>query len=184
MPPDSASAKKELDPIVFELIGRATSDWSGLDYFISESIWALALTPPPLGACITAQIYTTDGRLRALLALLKIRQADQKLIDTVNDFANEIRGPAEKRNRIVHDIWTVHEDTGAMLKVEITAQRKLTFEVKEVDLSRLRKDVQDILDCVKRCKTIRDQIFAALPSLPRIPLQVLHTTLQIYDPQT
>jgi len=175
------AVKKDLPPIVFELIGRVTSDWAGLEYLINECIWALALVPRPLGACITAQIFNTDGRIRALLALLKLRQADQRIIDAVNVFSEEMRGPSERRNRIVHDVWSAHEDTGAIFKMEITARNKLKFELQEIDIETIKADVKTVFDCVKKFLGIRNLIFSSLPSLPSIPLEVIHTTLGMHD---
>ena len=48
-------------------IAEVTSYWAALEYNIDMSIWHLAGVYPAIGACITTQIYTLDGRLKALV---------------------------------------------------------------------------------------------------------------------
>ncbi|MCH7540335.1 MAG: hypothetical protein IH999_08070 [Proteobacteria bacterium] len=154
---------------VLALIGRATANWATLEFYINEVIWGLAETPPAYGACITAQIFTIDGRLKALLALLKLRRANTKTIKSVNRFVEAARGPSEKRNRMAHDAWGFGTKSGAPSKIEVTADKKLVFRLRAVDINELKKDVREIEECVVRFVGIRDQILAELPSLPDIP---------------
>jgi hypothetical protein len=65
-------------------IAHGCNLWASLEYYINTSIWALADVEPAIGACMTAQMYTMNARLSALLALLKFRRADKKIIGRVN----------------------------------------------------------------------------------------------------
>jgi len=118
---------------------------------------------------MTAQIFNINGRLNALLALLKIRRASTKTIDAVNKFADEIRGPSERRNRIVHDPWGRNQTDGSTTKIEITANKKLKFEIVSVDLAEVKKDVDMIIDSVLKFVAIKKLIEAEIPTLPDIP---------------
>lgn len=168
--PGEPSKQLETQARVYELIGHISSDWATLEHFINESIWALADVEPAYGACMTAQIYTIEGRFRALLALLKKRRADTHTIALVNKFAESARGPNDKRNRIIHDPWGFGILTGSTFRIEITAARKLVFQLRRVDIAELEKDQEAIHDCVDKFVDIRDRILAEIPSLPEIPL--------------
>lgn len=169
---DRAREYALLDPRLLNLVGVAATEWAALEHLINDVIWAVAEVQPAYGACITAQIFNIDGRLRALLALLKLRRGSKSLLARVNRFAEDVRGPSERRNRIVHDPWMRRED-GPTTKLEITANRTLRFAIRDVDLDDVKKDVDSIIDIVRAFVKIRDDIIAALPTLPEIPHEEL-----------
>ena len=102
-----------------EQIAHGCNLWAMLEYYINNSIWALADIEPAIGACMTSQMYTMNARLSALLALLKFRRADQKIIDKVNKFTANVRDAQEARNRVAHDVWLLDRNNpGTMGKLE------------------------------------------------------------------
>lgn len=172
-----------LDPRLLKLIGEGATWWAALELYTNECIWFLAGTPPALGACLTAQIFNIDGRLRALQSLLRIRRASDATIRDVSRFSDECRGPSEKRNRLIHDPWgRSHE--GRSSKIEITAKKALKFELRDVELSEVEADVAAISRCVMRFVEIRAKILAELPTLPEIPRSELHPIVQVPDRST
>jgi hypothetical protein len=130
----SDTLPEELNPDYAILIGRVASSWSAVEANINFATWAVAGIAPALGACMTAQINSLDGRLRALLALLKLRRAPASLIKNVNKFADEIRGPNERRNRIIHDAW-YWNSSGQVARMEVVAPRKLKMDLIETSLA-------------------------------------------------
>jgi hypothetical protein len=150
---------------------------------MNECIWDLAGVWPALGACITAQIFNIDGRLRALLALLKFRRASQTSIDAVNRFAEEVRGPSEKRNRIIHDPWGIRPD-GIPTRLHITANKKLRFDFVVADIPQLQKDMETIKQCVAGFVAIRKTILDELPTLQKIPESELRPIVEVPNQQT
>ncbi len=171
--PGEPSKRFDTQARVYELIGLVATDWAALEHYINESIWALAEVEPAYGACLTAQIYTIDGRLRALWALLKKRRADKRTIALINQFAESARGANDKRNRIIHDPWGLSPLDGSPSKIEITADKKLVFRLREVDIAEIENDQKAVHACVIKFIGIRDQILAEIPSLPEIPLTEL-----------
>lgn len=165
-PPDYASCISEI-----------TSCWSALEYNISMSIWHLAGIYPAIGACITSQIFTLDGRLKALQALLKLRQVPDSLRSRVNKFSERVRGPLELRNRTIHDQWFQGTESKEMLQLEIGAKGSLTYGFKPVPIEVLQADRDKIREAMREAVKIRDDIEAALPTLPEIPLRELHPTV-------
>ncbi len=154
---------------VFLQMGRLASDWALLELAINECIWKLANVAPVLGACITAQIFTINNRLFALMALLRLRGFDEELVKKINGFADDLRGPAEKRNRVIHDPIFVSPELNKVGRLEITAQRKPVFEMKEVSVQTLKEARLEINACLNTFMDYRAVIFETLPTLPEIP---------------
>ncbi len=171
--PSEPNKRSKTQARVYQLIGLVASDWAALELYINESIWELSEVEPAYGACLTAQIYAINGRLNALLALLKKRRADKHTITLVNKFAESVRGPSDKRNRIVHDPWGFSTLDGSPSKIEITANKKLVFRLRNVDIAEIERDQKAVHNCVLEFVGIRDRIFAEIPSLPEIPLTEL-----------
>ena len=89
-----------------EGIGRVAAILSHLDFYVNEMIWELANVERTAGACLTAQVLGPNPRCKALVALMRFRGANQKLIDNANSLASRYCGLGDRRNRIVHDVWT------------------------------------------------------------------------------
>jgi hypothetical protein len=162
-------------PEFADCIARIASLWARLEYDVNASIWALAELRPALGACITAQIYTLQGHLSALLALAKLREVDAILIKRINKFADDVRVGQDIRNRVIHDLWLNDRGTpGNMGHLRITADKTLKFVIESVPLFELTAQVEKVEALVTVFASIRKAIEAALPSLPEIPQTKLH----------
>lgn len=162
-------------PEFADCIAHIANSLAYLDYYINASIWALAGTTPAQGACITSQIYTINARVDALLALMKLRRVDAKLIKTVNKFHSAIREAQDIRNRVVHDLW--FNDNHApqnMGKLRITAVRDLKFGIESITIETLRADLAKIEERRFEAGAIRAAIEAAIPSLPALPGHETH----------
>jgi hypothetical protein len=167
-------------PEYADCIARVASIWARLEYDISVSIWQLADVRPALGACMTSQIYTLGGRLDALLSLAKLRNVPEGIIKGISKFADDSRDGQEIRDRIIHDQWVLDKfNPGTMGHLRITAAKKLDFNIKTVILPDLAADLEKLEDLSFRFHAIRDEIEAALPTLPKIPHSELHPITKI-----
>ena len=160
-----------------QCIAQITAAWSALEYNVDMSIWHLAGVYPAIGACITGQIYTLQGRISALVALMNLRKAPTNLISRVNKFSESVRKPLEIRNRLVHDQWFRTKETGQMKQLEIGAKGTLTYGFKRIDIEPLTADMEVVRTAMREAGSIRDAIETALPTLPEIPLEALHPTV-------
>jgi hypothetical protein len=166
-------------PEYADCIARVATVWARLEYDVSVSIWALADLRPAMGACITSQIYTLRGRFDALLALAKLRKVDETIIKKINRFADDVRGGQEIRNRIIHDQWLLDNmNPGSMGHMRITAAKVLDFKITTVILPDLVNDLQKLEDLQARFFAIRQEIEAAMPTLPEIPQKELHPIIE------
>ena len=178
---DSSKAKPskgfEFPPEFAQCISQVIACWSTLEYNIDMSIWHLAGVYPAVGACITSQIFTLDGRLKALLALLKLRKASDALVSRVNKFSERVRKPLEIRNRITHDTWGQNPETKKMAQLNIGAKGILTYGFKPIAIEVLQEDLQTVRTAMKESADIREAIENALPTLPEIHLRELQPTV-------
>jgi len=157
-------------------ISKIISYWSALEYNINLSIWHLAGVYPAIGACITEQIYTLDGRLKAIQSLLKLRRAPNDLIKKVNHFAETSRKAQAIRNRVARDTWHQSHESKRMYQLTIGARGKLTYGFKPIPLTELELDHDEVRRVMQKAVKLRDAIEIALPTLPEIPIEELHPT--------
>lgn len=156
-----------------QAIAQITANWAVLESNINLSIWHLAGIYPAIGACITEQIYTLDGRLKALLALLKLRRGPKSLLDKINKFGERVRKAQGIRNQIVHHTWHQSVESKEIKQLEIGAKGTLTYGFKTISLPELQADQETVRLAARLANEIREATEAALPTLPEIPLQEL-----------
>lgn len=167
-----------------EAIAQTAVAWAQIEYHLNGMIWSLGDMVPALGACITAQIPTLFGRISALVALMNLRRVDPRLITRVNKFAETVRRPQEARNRIIHDVWARNrDDPDTMGRIEITAPRRLTFDIKTITLADLRKEVTAVEAACEEVLNIRVNLNELLPSLPEILQTESHPINEFLQPR-
>ena len=129
---------------------------------MASAIWRIGEIPDAIGASITSQIYTFDGLVKALQSILRVRgfHRDAKKL---GDLSNKAKGLQDVRNRLVHD--GVHFHDGAMHRLEITANRRLKFGYRKVDLEKLQATAESI---TKVHDDLDEAIKEALESIPRL----------------
>lgn len=146
----------------FAEIGRIAAAWTYLERMMDYMIWRL-MSPElmPLlefraAACATAQIPNIARRFDALVALVRYRGFNEKLATRINRFANDTNGLSSKRNRMVHDWWSLKE--GKPHRGEISAQRWAVFEEKAVDIKELQDITTEIFAQIEEFQTIANEI--------------------------
>lgn len=167
-------------PEYADLIAHIASSWATLEYYVADSVWVVAGLKPAMGACVTAQIFGINGKLSALLSLLKLRSAPDALISKVNKFSDAMRGPQERRNRIIHDVWLINQDDPSVMgRLELTAPKKLSFKAVDIRLEELKSDFDMIAKIRKEFHIIRAEIYDAVPKFPEIPKEELHPIMNV-----
>jgi hypothetical protein len=113
--------KDSIDPWLisddhYSAIGRVAASWAALEAMVSSAIWQIGGIQDDIGACVTSQIFTFDGKIKALISILEARGELDKTISELNKFHEDARSVATFRNRTLHDPW-IHDlntntDTG------------------------------------------------------------------------
>jgi hypothetical protein len=156
-------------PEYADCIARMSSSWARLEYDINASIWLLADMRPALGACVTSQIYTINGRLSALLSLAKLRGLDAKILKKINKFCEEVRAGQTIRNRVMHDMWLLDKSHPEQMgQLRVTAEKTLHFKIEPIMFLDLVADFEKLDGLQTTFYKIRQSIDAALPSLPKM----------------
>jgi hypothetical protein len=172
---------EDIDPEFYELVGRVACDWAALEMKINDCIWALSGSPYGAGACVTSQIYTIDGRIKALVALLNLKGATE-LVEKTNVYHEQvIRKASIKRHRVVHDIW-FSDDRGEASQLLVTADKRLRFEIITRTIIDLRKDHKIVEGALFDFLSIYDEIGALLHTLPNTRPLVLFSRYKRHDP--
>ena len=123
----------------FSAIGRLVETWAQLEFHIDQAIWQVAQVEQMFGACITAQMIGVNGRLRALRSLLQVWGAPESHIDAIGKFAGSLRGLQQRRHRVAHDPRMVNAGTGALERLQNTADNKLVFGFEMEDTESLKE---------------------------------------------
>jgi hypothetical protein len=153
----------------FHAIGEMVAAWGVLEAVINEAIWSLACVEDRDGACITAQLSGFMPRMRALIALVGENGGGKALLTDLNKFAEEGDALARRRNRVAHDPW-LPDKAGGLVRLEITANRKLIFERKAMTVTDLGIITNEIWEAIQRFDRLRDRIGSDLAaSLPPGP---------------
>jgi hypothetical protein len=147
-------------------LGRMAGMWAQFEYHMNQAIWELANVERYAGACITAQIISPGQRFRTLLALLDLRGSNNNLWSEFNRLFRDAEGMARQRNRYIHDPVGVGP-TGDVSRIHVTADRKLDFGFKAVDIPELTKLYLEIKALSQHFDTLWDRALAELPPWPR-----------------
>lgn len=147
-------------------IGRIATAWAVLEFEVDLTIWKLSGTFQMLAACITAQLMSIHPRLRALQALVEAQNLPHKLSRDVATFAGETAALVEARNRAVHDPRMTVVATGAVERLQITAQKSLSFGFKPEDLAELIKTEESIKRRITKYRELNRKILLALQERP------------------
>jgi hypothetical protein len=145
-------------------IGLVAAGWARFEYLANKLIWRLANVDIAVGACITAQILSPSNRLKALVALVHLRGGSEELLKDLRAFAKRAEGIARQRNRMVHDPWIVEGEKS--VRVEVTADKKLTFKERETSLKEMDQLIQKIGALIEDLYAIGRRIDNDLPVWP------------------
>ena len=164
----------------YAAIGKVIDAWGDLEFEVDRVIWELMGVQQPFGACVTSQLISIHPKLRAVRALLHLWGADD-LADQVGSFAGGMHELTELRNRTVHDKRFILYPQNDVVRFEITAPRKLTFEAKIERRDDLNDIVRRIREKVQLFDDIRDKIRDVRSASPDILQQQFPRVIEKRD---
>jgi hypothetical protein len=157
----------------YAAIGRAADKWSDFEFEIDRTIWNLLRVKHPLGACVTAQLYSALNKMRALIALVNLYELDDSIPKDLNKLSAKIGPLIEKRNRTIHDKRFVHAGTFDVIRFQVTAHPKLTFGPQQETIDSLYEFCNEVegfrqqfLEIVQRIETATTTSGGKLKPLP------------------
>jgi hypothetical protein len=129
---------------------------------VNDCIWALSGSPYGAGACVTAQIYSFDAKMKAMISLLRLKGREDLARKTISFFESS-RSSLTKRNRAIHDPWCLGEESATQLS--ITADKRLIFDTIGKTLDQLKLDHAKVEKTVSDFFDIHEELRGVLPSL-------------------
>ena len=127
----------------YAAIGKIAASWAIFEMLLDSSMTALAeIDDKEKAVCFTSQIARSARKLDAITALLRLSPEGLSKVKQINKIAETTRALAERRNRVVHDIWLQEGDK--LLRLEATARKILKFGPFHVDPSDMDKLQADI----------------------------------------
>lgn len=147
-------------------VGRICMAWAAFELRVNHLIWHLANVEQAIGACITSNFNTPNPRLLTLAALMDQRWIGKDAKKELNKIIADATAVAGQRNRIVHDPAYAGTNPGEFVRLQITADRKLVYDMQPDALGEILSIEKKIRALIKRFEKWRDETMAALPSLP------------------
>lgn len=148
------------------MVGRISILWAGFENDLDQLIAELANVEAAAGVCLTGQMIGPGPRFRALIALIRFRELDEKDVASWNALAEKAGGLAGQRNRYIHDNVVVGLDSGVVSQHVITADRRAKHELVPFDLAKAHKLWLDIKNAQNRLHELRIQLKSSLPHWP------------------
>jgi len=140
------------------LVGQIASSWAILEWQMDMTIWWLAGIEEPEGACITGQLFSIHPRMRAIIALTKLKNKPHELINRLNKFSADSETVVRLRNRAVHDPWYVGLASGQIAQHKITAEKELKMEMAPRTLDGLKTTLTEIHKLRRRFTDMMDAL--------------------------
>lgn len=152
----------------YATVGAFVGNWAALDAMITTAIWQIGEIEDEIGACLTSQIYTLDGKFKALVAVLNVRGGLGGVVTSVNKFHEELRPLSNYRNRLIHDPLFFKQDTGEPQRLQIAADKKLVMGYEDEPTENVLSQAGKVAEAIGKFETI---IQPALDRFPPLPLR-------------
>ena len=148
--------RNELTTDHYAAIGRVATEWSFFERMIDDACIALADTSPKVGVCFTANLLGYRAKLQAFISLVK-HLGVISLNKELTDFFQCTQRLASRRNRVVHDPWSL-EDPERPMRREASAEQKLKLLDEEMSTEEVLGVVDQIIKHQKKFEELTEQI--------------------------
>ena len=149
-------------------VGRIANAWAHLEFAVDRATWQLADVPHMVGACMTAQMFSMPTKMKALISLAELRGLSADTLSALRKFNSAKLAPLqEARNRHVHDTRLVHQSSGEVARLQITAKNELVFGFQHEPIAEMHKVRKRIEGLIEEFHVMRDKLFAEFAALPK-----------------
>jgi hypothetical protein len=152
----------------YSCIGRVAAAWSYLEAVVDTSSIGLAGLATEPGICFTSQISGIGRKLDAYIALARLRNLPQELVQKLDALAKAAQGLGERRNRIVHDVWFFDHPNDPR-RLEATARRLVRLEYIPTSSTKLTRFAYEISKFTDEFDSLNSRVVAApIPSAEKL----------------
>jgi hypothetical protein len=142
MPPPDFEFMNEEKNAHYAAVGRVALGWTRIEDELASTVQMLAGLGWRIGSCLTAQIPNSARMIDALWSLCELRSPGITKPQSFRKRTERLMSLGERRNRVVHDIWTF--DPGVTTKWQLSAKRTLKNEQRVVPTSEVTQLAADI----------------------------------------
>lgn len=148
-----------------ELIGVLCAAWARLELSIDSATWILSENNQDVGlsACITAQFSSIHQRIKSVIALSRYHKLDETLIKRLTTFHGHVGVVADKRNRIVHDAWSLNfsEPEMKINQWNLGIGKDVTSMYRSAPISEIQSTIAKVRELDREFDLIRSDLFPA-----------------------
>jgi len=148
-------------------VGEIASLWSQLELHLDMLIWELLGAKQPAAACVTSQLGSASGRLRAIKALVDLYGASDEITRTINKFSGDVEAVQIKRNRAVHDAWQTGLTSKRVYQLRVAIKgNKLLFESEPISVRELDRTIAQIRRLFLKAYRFKERLPSGLVPSP------------------
>jgi hypothetical protein len=150
----------------YAAVGRLALNWSAFEAIVTSAIWQIGEMDDDIGACVTSQIPSFEGKMQALVSILDVRGGFKKVIENVNAFHKNVRPLGTFRNRLIHDPLYFDPDTGVAQRLQITSHKSLVLGHQAASTDDIESKAVEIADIISRFQAIIKPAIDRFPARP------------------
>src|ERR1700752_1123413 len=121
------------DHEVLSRIGLIATQWARLEHQLDRIIyWLMGRAAGVAVQCIVSQLMGAAPRYRAIIALAKRTRIPAEIIKKIEAAMNKTFEVAERRNRVVHDVWYVEESSGDLYTEKAISPKTSEYGLQKV----------------------------------------------------
>ena len=128
-----------------EAIGLACACYAQTEDHVQMAISGILGVDGEVGWAISTHM-TAPLRESVLKSLTDIKFDELDLIEEFDRLMADVSEAANRRNRIVHNMWCVDEDTGEVFQVRTQARTRVSIDVPPIPLDSIKADAKFIYD--------------------------------------
>jgi hypothetical protein len=151
----------------YAAVGRVAGEWAFLEFFLDYYTQQILQIDERAAVCLLSQVIGPGRKLDAYIAAVRLRGVSREN-KTLETFATDTIRLGERRNRVVHDSWTL-KATGSPARYEMTARRIVRQQLVSTPTADILKLSFMISAHIRRLRVIHERIFAWLAALPGTP---------------
>lgn len=146
----------------YSAIGRVAAAWAYFEATVDTATIDLAGLSGSVGVCFTSQIAGIGRKMDAYIALAREKGTPEPLVSNLTRLASEATAFAEKRNRVVHDVW-IFDHPNPPQRYEASARKRVKLGPVAASTETLHKYVEGIRDLSDRFEALADHVAVPVP---------------------
>lgn len=161
-PTGNSLSRRLAENLHFAYVGRIATQWSLFELHLDLAAIKISRMDAKIAFCFTSQIIGSARKIDAFISAVKFSGASS-FSRELDAFSKETAVLAERRNRAIHDPWSLNDDIVAY-RLEVSARKDLKIQAVECSTENLKKLLADIDSHITKLNDLEKRISASLLS--------------------